>query len=45
MSVTAVEKRDGASKREHAEFCEQSFARDLLWLIRLWKWSGKPAKR
>lgn len=45
MSVSAVVKRDRASNREHAEFCEQNFARDLLWLIRLWKWAGKPVKR
>lgn len=45
MSASSVVKRDGTSKREHASFCEQNFARDLLWLIRLWKWAGKPVKR
>lgn len=32
-------------QRAHAIFCEQNFARDLICLIRLWKWSGKPVKR
>lgn len=32
-------------QQAHATFCERGFARDLLWLIRLWKWAGKPVKR
>lgn len=45
MNAPLMARRDGSSNREHAEFCEQNFARDLLWLIRLWKWAGKPVKR